>query len=393
MFQLLWLAVSLVEARTEWVQSIPLETHLAQPGVLQTLPTWIQLIESAQKSIDIEQMYIDIKSGSSGERLLAALERAGKRGVKIRVLVSKKMAGNDPTTRERLLKIPELEWRTVDYGSKTGGIQHSKFWIVDKNRTYVGSANFDWRALEHIHEMGITSDEPSLAQAMARIFEVDWNLDARAKTTRKRDPKIQFPEGIELVASPPSTLPPGIHYSLDRLISLIRSSKKTIQIQLLDYLPQGLCPGDSPSTAAHRSSCYWGEIDQELRLAASRGVKINMLLSHWNTDAKEIHYLKSLILVPGIRIRIATVPEAKDGFIPYARVIHSKYALFDSSSIWVGTSNWSQGYFLQTRGIELVLKLPNLIEPANAIFENIWNQKWSTDLNPESQFPPPRKGE
>lgn len=35
-------------------------------------------------------------------------------------------------------------------GRLTGGVLHSKFWIVDGRHVYVGSANMDWRSLTQV---------------------------------------------------------------------------------------------------------------------------------------------------------------------------------------------------------------------------------------------------
>lgn len=32
----------------------------------------------------------------------------------------------------------------------TGGVLHSKFWVVDDKHVYVGSANMDWRSLTQV---------------------------------------------------------------------------------------------------------------------------------------------------------------------------------------------------------------------------------------------------
>lgn len=32
----------------------------------------------------------------------------------------------------------------------TGGVLHSKFWVVDGRHVYVGSANMDWRSLTQV---------------------------------------------------------------------------------------------------------------------------------------------------------------------------------------------------------------------------------------------------
>lgn len=41
--------------------------------------------------------------------------------------------------------------RKVNFGRLTGGILHSKFWIVDRKHIFIGSANMDWRALTQVY--------------------------------------------------------------------------------------------------------------------------------------------------------------------------------------------------------------------------------------------------
>lgn len=40
--------------------------------------------------------------------------------------------------------------RHVPMGRLTGGVLHSKFWVVDGRHIYVGSANMDWRSLTQV---------------------------------------------------------------------------------------------------------------------------------------------------------------------------------------------------------------------------------------------------
>jgi hypothetical protein len=61
-------------------------------------------------------------------------------------------------------------------------------------------------------------------------------------------------------------------------------------------------------------------------------------------------------VLPNVEIRVVTLPKASTGFIPYARVIHSKTMTIDGKLAWVGTSNWSGGYFDLSRNLEIVLR-------------------------------------
>lgn len=42
------------------------------------------------------------------------------------------------------------EVREVDLRAVTGGIVHTKLWVVDQKHFYLGSANMDWRSLSQV---------------------------------------------------------------------------------------------------------------------------------------------------------------------------------------------------------------------------------------------------
>ena len=365
------------------VQSVPAETNLAVPGLPFAKDAWVSMIDRAQHSIDIEQMYVDGKSGEALDAVIAALKRAAaKPGLKIRFLVSKNMLNTNPETLAQIKSIPHLELRAVNYGPITGGIQHSKFWIVDQKIIYVGSQNFDWKSLTQVLETGVLLQDPVIAAQIQSIFELDWKIafSGTAPSDLGTAPSTPANAAISLVASPPKLNPVHIRGSFDALSELIKNAKTSIRISLLDI-----------STFASGGK-EWLDLDQLLREAATvRKVKIELLVSHWNTAQPEIKTIKSLSLVPNIQVKIATVPDLATGHIPFARVNHSKIMTIDDQILWVGTSNWSQDYFFATRGIELVMKNPQLAAQGNAIFERLWDAPYAQFVDVNKDYPKPVK--
>ena len=55
--------------------------------------------------------------------------------------------------------------KNLDFNKLMGaGVLHTKLWLVDGKHFYVGSANFDWRSLTQVKELGVlVKDCPSLA--------------------------------------------------------------------------------------------------------------------------------------------------------------------------------------------------------------------------------------
>lgn len=82
-----------------------------------------------------------------------------------------------------------------------------------------------------------------------------------------------------------------------------------------------------------------------------------------------------------IEIKRFVVPASEDQEkIPFGRVNHNKYMVTDNTA-YIGTSNWSGDYFIDTAGIGLVMSsfAPNgtIVSDLQAIFERDWNSKYA----------------
>ncbi|GLH68826.1 phospholipase [Geothrix rubra] len=358
------------------VQSVPVETGLGDPGLPYAKDEWVAMIRSARQSLDFGEFYVTNRPHSALEPVLAELEKAGARGVKIRFLLSAKMLGQDPASVARLKAIPGAEVRSFDLTGVSGGILHAKYFLVDGREAYFGSQNLDWRALEEIHELGVRTTDPRLVTPLKEIFGVDWRF---AETHKVPDlPKPGIPStarpDAELVASPPFLTPGDIRPSLGTLVELLGQARQRIRVQLLTY---------SPVAGQDR---FWPVLDNALRAAAVRGVKVQLLVSDWVLGGRALPHLKSLTLIPNLEVRIASIPEASEGHIPFARTVHSKYLVVDDAVLWVGTSNWEEGYFLDSRNVEALFRDPVLATQGAAIFDRLWGSRFAFPLDPGKTY-------
>ncbi|MBI5209591.1 MAG: phospholipase [Elusimicrobia bacterium] len=370
----------------ELAVTVPVETTLEAPDVRPAAEVWPEMFASAKKSIDVCEFYVTPKAGEPLEPALAELEKAGKRGVKIRFLAENKMAKASAEGFERLKAIPSLELRVIDFGAvKKDGIVHAKYFVVDGKEAYLGSQNFDWRSLKHIHELGVRVSEARIVKQMAAVFETDWLNQAKASSGKavtplnKARPAAQAGEKAYLVASPWAFNPAGVGDSESELVRLIDAAQKDVAIQLLDYAP------------LTRDKRFYPPIDNALRAAAARGVSVKLMVSHWNTDHPAVDHLKSLSLIPGVELRVVTIPVAKEGPIPFSRVIHSKYMVVDGKLLWLGTSNWSGGYLDNSRNLELVLKDEAMAAKAASIHRQLWESAYAEKLDVGKEYPKPQK--
>jgi len=376
----------------ELVHTAPVETTLATPDLREPLQVWSEMFDGAKQQIVLGQFYVASQPGAAFEQVIARLAAAGARGVKIRFLMEEKgKFASDMATIERLRQIPNLEFRYLDYSRLTGnGIIHAKYMVVDGSSAYVGSQNFDWRSFAHIHETGLRITDAAVVGQLQKIFEHDWHaqeLIAQGKEVPRLNQAVvsaNDQQATFLVASPNAFNPPGVGDSETELPKLLAAARSEVRIQLLDYAPLSYGPDHTRP--------YYAVIDNAVRAALARGVKVKLMVSNWNTEKPAIAYLKSLALLPGMEIRIVTLPPASSGFIPFARVIHSKTMAIDGQVAWIGTSNWSGGYLDLSRNLEIVLRNEKMAKRIADLHQQTWDSAYAQSIDVMKDYPKPVKG-
>jgi phosphatidylserine/phosphatidylglycerophosphate/cardiolipin synthase-like enzyme len=316
----------------------------------------------------------------------------------VRILLDARMHRTYPRPADSLGRLPGIEVRRLDMARIAGGVQHAKFMRVDGREVFVGSQNLDWRALKHIHELGVRVRDERVAEVFGRVFELDW----AAADSSGGDPLPALRAGLGAPAGPPAPiavalgrgdtarvwplasprgfLPDSTRWDLPAIVRLLDSARSEAALQLLQYSPESR--GERDAT-----------LDDALRRAAARGVRVRLLISDWVVGGRGFTALRSLAGVPGIEVRISSLPEWSGGYIPFARVDHSKYLVVDSERLWIGTSNWEPGYFTGSRNLGLVLAHPGLAASARRVFESGWGAPGALTLEAAEARGPRPHGE
>ncbi|HSG38423.1 MAG TPA: phospholipase D-like domain-containing protein [Thermoanaerobaculia bacterium] len=377
----------------ELVETFPVETTLDNPDLRDTWQVWTEMIDGARSSLDFAEFYASNEPGSRLEAIIQAVERAADRGVKVRFLGDAKFQKTYPDTLARLGKRKGIEVRTIDFSPLSGGVLHAKYFVADGREVFVGSQNFDFRALEHIQELGVRVAEPAVGRAYTDIFETDWALAGGGDKTFRATPPAGgygFPArvgdgadapAVSAVASPKGWLPAESLWDLPQLVKMIDEAKDTVRFQLLTYKTVGY------------NKEYFDTLESALRRAAARGVKVQMIAANWSQRTGTIEGLQSLQAVPNIDVRLTTIPQWSGGFIPFARVTHAKYLVVDGRHAWVGTSNWERDYFFQSRNLGLVIDSPRIGERLDRYFASTWGSPYAADVDPCAKYPAPRVAE
>ena len=395
-----------------FLESVPEETDLNEPDLDQAYEIWPQLIGQARESVNVASFYFS-RQGDGKDAyspagvvdqmapIIQELPRAGGRGCQVRVLGDGKFFDTYPEALTWLDEQPGVTARHIDAGGHWGGVMHAKYFVVDDQTLFVGSQNWDWRALTQIHELGALVEHPRLAKDLRRIFDLDWELadlpapdnpllaetpDPVAKLILWNDlqPALLTTTSGDtvqtvLAASPPQALPEGVPWDLPLMVEMVDSSTKKVRVQLLSY------------GVTDREQRFFGDLDNALRRAATRRVRVQIILSNWSKSRYKLPWIQSLAAVPNIEIKFSNIPEHSLGFIPFARVEHAKYLTVDGQSGWIGTSNWSRDYFFNSRNISLLMHGAGAIKQLDSFFAASWDGPYTETVDPCGDYQPPKR--
>jgi phosphatidylserine/phosphatidylglycerophosphate/cardiolipin synthase-like enzyme len=370
-------------AVVELVETAPIDTDFDHPELRETHEVWLEMIAGARHTIELEHFYASNAEGSRLERVIEALEAAADRGVKVLFTSDKGFYERQyADTLDRLDAHHNIEVDLLDFGALTGGIQHAKCMLVDGDDLYVGSANFDYRALEHIQELGLRIQSSEVGAWVQAVLAYDRAI-ARGETPETAEPgqrpsiKAVFENaerdaGFTLSAafSPTGQLPNPGAYDLPELVASIHRATKSIRLQLLSYKP------------VDRQGEWWPELDDALRAAAERGVDVKLIVADWSDKPGSIEPLASLAALPHCAVAFVSVPEHESGPIPFARVVHAKYMVVDDDFAWLGTSNWQRGYFTKSRNLGFFCAGAEPAHRLAAFFDDNWSSDHARRVTP-----------
>ncbi len=386
-------AFSLRAAELQLVESAPDETVYGSTMTARPQAVWLQMISSATRTLDLEQFYVSSQPGEVLEPVLDAVKAAVKRGVKVRLIVDKVMMSETGKVLPEL-KAAGVDARVIDYKKEGGGVQHSKFFIVDGAESYVGSQNFDWRSLKHIHELGYRIKSAGAAADLSRIFAADWAVAGGAEAKKifakkgKANMTAAKPEtasinggevSYSLAYGPVGFVPRGEDTEITGLIKALDAAKKTVRGQVMTY------------ALIEHGSKRWADLDTALRKAAARGVKVQLVIADWGMGGKADRDIKALSKTENIEVKISVLPQHSSGMIPFARVEHLKYMVIDGETGYVTTSNWGPGYFLGSRGVAVFTHGAAAASVLEDIFNRTWTGPYVQPVDPLKEYQPVKR--
>lgn len=350
----------------ELVESFPQGTDFDQPDLRQAQEVWLEMINGAKSEILWQTFYVTHEPGRSTGPILKALKAAAARGVRVQLLVDEKFLKTYPEPLGELGATPGIEVRLSPVGRWFGGVMHAKAMFVDGRVGYIGSQNLDWRSLTHIRELGMRFEDPKLVADYSTVFRWEWDNHQEESPPTDLPEVVTWPSQMGQSSVYATFSPVGLNREHtasdeDEIVKMIGQAKKSIEVALLSY-----------SSVTRDGKTFYPTLDNALRQAAVRGVKVRLLVSHWVEQEPALDHVLSLDALENIEVRACRIPEAAEGEIPFARVHHSKYLVRDGECAWIGTANWARGYFHNSRNYGMVIHQGTLPSRMGRLFDFDW---------------------
>jgi cardiolipin synthase len=280
-------------------------------------------IKSAKKRIFLETHIFS--NDEVGEKFKKALLKKASEGVKIRLLIDAYWSVNKEYFKELIEQGAEVRFcREFKYVlrivSKNHERNHRKLLIIDKDITYIGSANITALCLTW-RELVLRLQGKELNMLFAKAFMGNWRTSANFSPKKI---KTIACKSFKIIRDIPSRIKKPTY---NRYIRLINKAQKEIQIETPYLVPSF-------------------RIIKALSRAVKRGVDVKLIIPR-ETDVKVHDILRDtylgMIHKRGIQI-----------FYYTPGMLHSKLLIIDNTFFLLGSSNLDYRSFLHQYEINLL---------------------------------------
>ena len=340
----------------EIVETAP--AGLDNPNIRNTPDVWLELVENAHQTIDMEIYTIYKYSGGPIGNFHNAIYNAAARGVRVRMLIDNVIYNardedNHQHTKE-LMDAFDAE-NNIDVRQLSQPM-HSKVIIVDNEAAYVGSANQSRTAMESNREIGLLIRGSSVVNALEVIFEAGWTGEENRPGAENWKTEWTYPVATPIEA--PSWVPT----TAETVIGLINSAKTTVHAFV--YLYSG-----SPSA-----------LETAIENAAARGVNVQIIADNWTQiEWSSLEPLLSLTDYQNIQAKLEAPGEWS--------AAHAKMVVVDSRRAYIGSANWTNIAMSERREIGMYLEDPALAATLEEIFRTDWESRYAYWVKEPAGFP------
>ncbi len=290
----------------------------------------LDAIGTATKSLRIKMFNL------TDPGILAALVKAHKRKVKIRVMLNPARRSGEIQNKGSRSVLVEAGIDVLD-SNPAFSVTHEKSMVVDDSTAFVGSLNWEPENFTKTRDFAVVTTDPDEVAEVIDCFEADWSRQPFA--LRQPSNLIWCPEN-----------------GREKTAEFIDSAKHSLFIQNDRYQDT--------------------IIVEHLVRAKLRGVKVHVMSrpSHSFRAEKLAEGVGDLRIMQDVGIGVHKIKHLK---------LHAKVLLADKSRAIVGSINLSAGSFDKRRELAIRLQDPAVVEPLIKVIHDDWENSHPIDLSDE----------
>lgn len=320
------------------------------------------------RAIDASRTSIDIAiHGLALREVAAALVRAKKRGVKIRIVMNQTHVFPEKPRDQRSAEVQQLidlgfEMKMLR-GGDMFGVMHNKIAIFDSQVLETGSYNWTHAADTWHWENAMFHAEQARIKAFQAYWDFMWSVSSKITTQAPPRPE-PIPEGEPHPGLPPAPQDPARPIVFNgeafpaqafspfgvtaHLVRAIDASKATIDLANFSFTSE--------------------DLRDALLRAKDRGVKVRIVF-----DAQQYRYLSEMhwFADHGFDILLSAGKSGEKG------VMHNKFAVFDGALVEAGSFNWTRNGEKNNYENALFLDAPDDVAAFMAAFKRVRDQAWA----------------
>lgn len=323
----------------------------------------IRAIDAARTSIDIAI------HGLALREVAAALARAKKRGVKVRVVMNQTHVFPEKPRDTRSPEVQQLidqgfEMRMLR-GGDMFGVMHNKIAIFDREVLETGSYNWSHAADTWHWEHALFLAEQARVKAFQAYWDWLWSISAKITSKAPARPE-PIPEGQPHPGLPPAPQDPA------RPVLFNGESFPAQAFSPLGVTAQLARAIDASRTSVDVANFSFTSEDlrDALLRAKERGVKVRIVF-----DAQQYRYLPEMhwFADNGFDVLLSAGKKGDKG------VMHHKFAVFDGTMVSAGSFNWTRNGEKNNYENALFLDAPDDAAAFAAAFKRIRDQAWAPE--------------
>ena len=370
------------DAAIALVETPPVETTLDHPDIPNAPEVWVAMIDGAHHTLDFAEFYASEaeptdRSRASSAAVVAAVERAGARGVRVRFLADAMFATKYPGTLERLRHVGATCASSTSARAAAGCCTRS---TSSSTASTSGQPELRLARARAHPRAGRARVLAGVAGALLDVLETDWELaagaaaDARVhrRPSRRGEDRARRGERSRSSRARAAGSRTRRSWELPRLVAMLDGARRAIDLQVLTYKTK------------ERDGSPFPTLDDALRRAAGArrpraaarvrlGEQAGERRARGARRAREGRRTSRCASSPSRRGRAARSPSR-------ASPTRSTWSSTGSAA-WVGTSNWEGDYFTKSRNVGVIVEGGALAPRLDGIFDDGWSSAYARPLS------------